>query len=218
MKVAIAYYRVSTDRQGISGLGLEAQKQAVQQFTGLNGFALTDELVEVETGKKHRRPILQLALEACKKQQATLLIAKLDRLARNVAFVSALIESGVDFKAVDMPDANKLMVHVIAAFAEYERDMISARTTEALRAARQRGVELGKYGRDVLSKQNKGLADRFALSLLPLVDELRRKGIKTVREITDEFNRRKIPTYRNSGRWHESTVHNIIQRQKRVWK
>lgn len=212
MKKAITYYRVSTERQGASGLGLDAQKQAVQEFANANNFMLTSEYIEVESGKKSNRPVLLEALSACKGERATLLIAKLDRLGRNVAFISKLMEAGIDFKAVDNPHAGKLIVHIMAAFAEHERDMISERTIAALKVAKSKGVELGKYGRNVLSIANKQEADRFAQSLQPLLDKLRQKEIKTVRAITQELNKRKIPTFSKTGRWHTSTVHNVIKR------
>lgn len=138
----VAYYRVSTQRQGRSGLGLDAQKQAVRDYLHGGTWVLIGEYKEVETGKGsnalERRPQLREALAFCKKHRATLLVAKLDRLARNVAFVSALMESNVEFTACDFPQANRLTVHILAAVAEHERDMISQRTREALAAARWR--------------------------------------------------------------------------------
>ena len=211
MKKAITYYRVSTERQGLSGLGLDAQKQAVQEFAKAHGFLLTFEFVEIESGRKNKRPILLQALSECKNSRATLLIARLDRLGRNVAFISKLMEAGVDFKAVDNPYAGKLIVHIMAAFAEHERDLISQRTTEALIVARNKGVELGKNGRYVLSVRNKQQADQFALTMMPLIDGLRQEGHKTVRSITHELNRRRVPAY-NGGQWHVSTVYQVMKR------
>lgn len=216
MKKAKTYYRVSTERQGISGLGLDVQRQAVHDFASANGFLLTDEYIEVESGRKCNRPVLLQALDECKKEQATLLIARLDRLGRNVAFISKLMESGVDFKAVDNPYAGKLVVHIMAAFAEHERDMISQRTKEALRVAKGKGVELGKHGRYELSVKNKREADRFALATKPLLDELGQKGITTMRAIAEELNRRLTPTYQHGGRWHASTVYQVVKRLRRL--
>src|SRR5215472_8539959 len=143
----IAYYRVSTERQGKSGLGLDAQRTAVIDYLNGGGWKLLGEFTEVETGKGRnalaRRPQLKAAIEVCRKQKATLLIAKLDRLARNVHFISGLMESGVEFVAVDMPMANRLTVHILAAVAEHEREMISARTKAALQAAKAKGTKLG---------------------------------------------------------------------------
>ncbi len=212
MKKAITYYRVSTERQGASGLGLDAQKASVRQFAAANNFQLSGEYIEIESGKKNARPVLQQALNACRQKGATLLIAKLDRLGRNVAFISRLMEAGVDFKAVDNPFAGKLIVHIMAAFAEHERDQISERTTAALAAAKQRGVVLGSYGRTVLAKLNKKKARQFALKMKPVIQKLRDMGITTIRGITCELNRLQVPTFRNTGnRWHLSTVHNILR-------
>ena len=151
MNKAIAYYRVSTDRQGKSGLGLEAQNETVKQFATFKQWELIGEFTEIESGKKNNRPQLQEALKQCLKQKAVLVIAKLDRLGRNVAFISSLMESKVEFVAVDNPHANRLMLHLLAAFAEHEREQISTRTKEALKVAKNRGIILGKYGRNVLS-------------------------------------------------------------------
>ena len=120
----VSYFRVSTDKQGRSGLGLEAQREAVSQFVSGRGAAVIAEFVEIESGSKNDRPQLALALETCRRHKAVLIIAKLDRLGRNVAFVSALMESDVEFIAADNPHASKLMLHMLAAFAEHEREMI----------------------------------------------------------------------------------------------
>ena len=142
----VAYYRVSTKQQGASGLGLEAQERAVLEYLGERAGQLAGGFVDVETGtsKGNKRPELAKAIAQCRREKATLLIAKLDRLARNVAFVSNLMESGVEFLAVDMPQANKFTIHILAAVAEYEAEMISKRTKAALESARARGVRLGK--------------------------------------------------------------------------
>jgi len=217
MKKAITYYRVSTERQGINGLGLDAQKKAVRDFANANDFMLANEYIEIESGKRNARPLLQQALTACIEQKATLLIAKLDRLGRNVAFISKLLEAGVDFKAVDNPYAGKLIVHIMAAFAEHERDQISERTIVALRAAKARGVSLGKYGRDVLSKVNETKAEAFAKSIEPTIEKLQGNGHTTIRDIMNELNRLQIPTYRNNGqKWHVSTVHSVMSRLNNI--
>lgn len=146
----IAYFRVSTDKQGKSGLGLDAQREAVMRYLNGGSWDMAGEFTEVETGKGSnaldKRPQLRAALEMCRKMKATLVIAKLDRLARNVHFVSGLIESGVEFVAADMPQANKVMIQMHSVMAEWERDQISKRTKEALAAAKARGVVLGKTG------------------------------------------------------------------------
>src|SRR5256884_8398558 len=139
----IAYFRVSTDKQGKSGLGLEAQREAVLTYLDGGRWSLVQEFVEIESGKHNERPQLAAALAACKKHKAKLVIAKLDRLSRNLAFIATLMESGVEFIAVDNPHATKLTVHILAAVAEHEREMISERTIAALQAAKARGVRLG---------------------------------------------------------------------------
>src|SRR5262245_2711635 len=143
----VAYYRVSTDRQGKSGLGLDAQKKAVLDYLNGGSWELVAEHTEIESGKNNERPALTKAIEACRRHKATLVIARLDRLSRNVAFIAALMDSGVAFVAVDNPHANKLTVHILAAVAEHEREMISERTKAALAAAKARGKRLGKIGR-----------------------------------------------------------------------
>lgn len=211
MNKAVPYYRVSTSRQRKSGLGLAAQKKAVHAFAKANGFELLKAVVETESGSKCNRRGLQQALQVCKQEGATLLIAKLDRLARNVAFVSRLIEAGTDFKAVDNPYADKLLVHIMAAFAEHEREQISQRTKAALQAAKARGVRLGSHGRDVLSKLNHQRSMQFARVMQPTLDALRLRGFTTMRSMAAELNRLAIPTYRSgSHKWHASTVHKLV--------
>jgi DNA invertase Pin-like site-specific DNA recombinase len=141
----IAYYRVSTKRQGLSGLGLEAQRESVAAYLASVLGKLVGEFVEVEHGtrKGNHRPQLAAALTQCRVHGATLVIAKLDRLARNVAFTSNLMESSVDFVACDYPQANRLTIHILASVAEHEAEMISARTRAALQAAKRKGTILG---------------------------------------------------------------------------
>jgi Resolvase, N terminal domain len=141
----VAYYRVSTERQGRSGLGLEAQQEAVRSYLNGGRWRLDAEVIEIESGKRSDRPKLAEALRLCRLHGAKLIIARLDRLARNVAFVSALMESGVDFVAVDFPQANRLTVHILAAVAEHEAKAISERTKAALAAAKARGKKLGGH-------------------------------------------------------------------------
>ncbi len=207
----IAYYRVSTDKQGKSGLGLDAQRKAVEGHIKAAGGVLIEEYTEIESGHKNKRPELNTALSACKKQKAVLIIAKLDRLGRNVAFIASLMESRVDFVCCDNPHANRLMLHMLAAFAEHEREQISERTKKALAAAKARGVELGKNGKDVLAPQNKKEADRFAESMKPVIEDIKKAGCTTIRGIRDELNRREIPSARENA-WHYGTVYNLLQR------
>lgn len=216
MKRAIAYYRVSTERQGRSGLGLEAQQKSVEHFASINDFKLIEEFIETESGKKNRRLGLLAALKECKHQDATLLIAKLDRLSRRVTFIATLMESGVDFKVVDNPYAETFTLHILAAVAQKECEDISKRTTVALAAAKARGVELGKFGKEVLSQRNKEKANAYAQSLQPIIDKIRAQGIKTVRGIADELNRLKISTAKGGQKWHICTVFNLLQRIKQL--
>jgi DNA invertase Pin-like site-specific DNA recombinase len=145
----VAYYRVSTDRQGRSGLGLEAQQAAVRGY--LSASAPIAEFIEIESGKRNDRPQLEQALALCRKRKARLVIAKLDRLSRNLAFIATLMDSGVEFVAVDNPHANRLTLHILAAVAEHERHMIADRTKAALQAAKNRGMRLGRNGADRLA-------------------------------------------------------------------
>jgi DNA invertase Pin-like site-specific DNA recombinase len=217
MKTAIAYYRVSTDQQGKSGLGLEAQREAVRLFAEREGYQVTAHYTEIESGKKNKRPQLLVALDQCRKKKATLIIAKLDRLGRNVAFIANLMESRVQFKAVDNPHADELMIHLLAAFAQHERKQISTRTKDALQAAIRRGVRLGKHGKEVLSQQNSKAADEFAERMRPTIVEIEQQGMATIRGICEELNRREIPTFRNQGEiWHIPTVHRLVKRMREV--
>lgn len=217
----VSYVRVSTQRQGASGLGLDAQRKAVADFLGSQAGDLVDEFTEVESGKRNDRPQLAAALVACRRHKATLLIAKLDRLARNVAFVANLMESGVEFVAVDMPMANRLTVHILAAVAEHEREAISARTKAALAAAKARGRRLGwsiegRRGEQAQASRRgadsgRFRADAFAANVVPIVESIRTSGISTLAGIADALNARGIKTARG-GRWHPMTVRNVMQR------
>ena len=183
----VAYFRVSTDKQGRSGLGLEAQREAVLAFLNGGKWALVAEFVEVESGKRNDRPQLTAALAACKKHKAKLVIAKLDRLSRNLAFIAALMESGVEFVAVDNPHANKLTVHILAAVAQHERELIAQRTRDALQAAKARGTKLGNpklaAARKTAIEGNRAAADRYAANVLPVIREIQASGITTLRGV-----------------------------------
>lgn len=211
MKNAVAYYRVSTERQGESGLGLEAQQASVKEFVRFKNYILINEFTEIESGAKKKRPVLIQALEYCKRNKCTLIIAKLNRLGRNVALISALMESKVDFLCVDLPEANRFVIHIMAAVAEYQRDEISSNTKAALQAAKKRGVRLGKNGVN-LAKRNKEKSVLFALGLKPVIQKIINEGYKTIEGIKSELNRRKIPCFRENGHWHNSTVHNVLKR------
>ena len=180
----VTYFRVSTVRQGLSGLGLDAQRQTVTQFLSGSPRKVLTEFVEIETGKGanalDRRPQLRLALELCRKSGATLLIAKLDRLARNVHFVSGLMESKVKFVACDLPEANQLTIHIMAAFAEHEARRISERTRDALAAAKARGVVLGTTGPVNLKRhtqERQDAARAFQARLNPVLDGFVAQGL-----------------------------------------
>ena len=182
----------------------------------LNGgdWELVGDFTEVETGKGakalNKRPQLVDAIMLCRKHKAKLVIAKLDRLARNVHFISGLMETRVDFVAVDMPSADPFMLHVYAAMAEEETRRISQRTKDALAAAKARGVVLGQNGQ-VLADQNKADADGFARSVAPAVHKIRKAGAVSVRQIAAELNRQDIPTARG-GTWHVPTTHRLLKR------
>ena len=208
MTAFVAYYRVSTDRQGQSGLGLDAQRAAVASF--LAGRALVAEFTEIESGRKNDRPQLAAALEQCRQTRAVLVIAKLDRLARNVAFISRLLESGVEIRCCDMPDANRLTLHILAAVAEHEREMISARTAAALAAAKARGVRLGNPRPDMpkLTAAAAQQAADFRMRLAPLICSLRVEG-HSLRAIAAELNARGILTLRGRA-WQASTVRGVL--------
>jgi DNA invertase Pin-like site-specific DNA recombinase len=211
----VAYYRVSTDRQGRSGLGLEAQQKAITEYLNGGAWELVGEFIEVESGKKSDRLELGRAMEACRKHKARLVIAKLDRLSRNLAFVATLMESGVEFVAADMPFANKLTIHILAAVAEHEREAISERTKVALAAAKARGKRLGtpdpagavkRMGRALKAKTS-----RFAANVLPIIREIQSAGHTSCNAIARQLNARKVATARG-GRWRHVQVRQILDR------
>jgi len=216
----VAYLRVSTDRQGKSGLGLDAQRKAVQAFvTGRAGEQVA-EFVEVESGKVNERPQLALALAEARKAGAVLLIAKLDRLARNVAFIANLLEAGVEVTAADMPEANRFILQIMACVAEQEGRAISDRTRSALAAAKARGTALGwsipsrkaEQAEAALkgAKVNAVKADRYANNVLPLIIDAQRRGL-SLNQIAAELNARGVTTARG-GQWYATTVKNVLGR------
>lgn len=221
----VAYYRVSTKRQGDSGLGLDAQRDAVQRFIG--GAALVAVHQEVESGGRADRPALEAALRDCRIHRATLVIAKLDRLARSVAFISRLQEDGVDFVAVDLPHANTFTVQIMAAVAEHERKLIAERTRSALRAAKARGVQLGgrrgahriedhaQRGRVRSAEVRTAKADALASDRLEVVRAIRADGVATLQGIARELNRRSIPAPRG-GAWSAGQVRRVVLRVESV--
>lgn len=212
MKQAIAYYRVSTNRQGKSGLGLEAQQIAVKNYCKLSEHELIREVMEVKSTRKYRVGLLQ-ALELCREMNAILVVARLDRLGRDVEQIAGIVKSNVEIVVTDNPHANRFTIHILAAVAEDQRQRISENTKDALSAAKRRGVILGKNG-TMLAIANKKAAEEFAQKLSPLLKRLKNKGITSVRSVSQELNKRKIPTFRGAGRWHPSTVYTLMNRLK----
>lgn len=216
----VGYYRVSTDKQGRSGLGLEAQKDAVERHVRAAGGTVLRDYIEVESGKRNDRPKIAQAIAHAKVTGSTLIIAKLDRLARSVAFISTLMESGVDFVAADMPLANRLTIHILAAVAEHEREAISQRTKDALQAAKRRGVRLGNpngaralhgLGNAAAIAATKAHARRRAEDLLPIVEAIRAEGWTTLADIAREMNQRGIKTARDAA-WHPASVMRLLRK------
>jgi DNA invertase Pin-like site-specific DNA recombinase len=217
----VAYYRVSTARQGRSGLGLEAQKKAVADFLNGGSWQLLAEFVEVESGKADDRPELEQALAMCELAGATLVVAKLDRLSRNLAFLAKLQESGARFVAADMPEANELTIHIMAAVAQAERKAISNRTKEALAAAKARGVRLGgnrgniedlRKGPAISADVRQRQARERALKVARQIDAVRSgEGATSLREIARGLNDRGITAPRG-GKWHAAQVKAVLQR------
>jgi DNA invertase Pin-like site-specific DNA recombinase len=226
MKKLIAYYRVSTKKQGVSGLGLEAQESSVQDYAARSRGQILQSYKEVESGKNSERPALAKAITQAKLTKSTLVIAKLDRLARNLHFVSALMESGVDFVCCDIPDANRLTIHILAAVAEAESKAISDRTKAALAAAKKRGVKLGanrkntfnalrraegwKKGTKVAAKVRTSRTKEAYEGIMPDIHELRHLG-SSYREIARWLNDRHYTT--STGKpWSSTAVLRVVER------
>ena len=216
----VSYLRVSTAGQGRSGLGLEAQRHAVDSYLNGGSWELVAEFVDVESGKKDDRPELQKALHYAKVTGAILVIAKLDRLSRDAHFLLGLQKAGAKFVAADMPEANETMVGFMAIMAQHEREMISRRTKEALAAAKARGVKLGNpngaahlrgLGNNAAVARIRENADNYATDLEPIIAHMRQQGIRSVRAMARELNRRGILTARG-GRWHPTTVARLLDR------
>jgi len=211
----VGYVRVSTKRQGKDGLGADAQRDIINRYVDKQSGDLLAVFAEEESGKKTKRPELESAIRLAKQEKATLVIAKLDRLARNVYFTAKLMDSGVDFVCCDMPQANKMTIYILAAVAEDERERISARTKAALAQKKKRGEPLGNKNIVNIAKignaAKKKYADKMAQDIMPIVTELKSVGLTTLAGIADGLNKRGIPTARG-GKWHASTVNNIIGR------
>ncbi|NVN91994.1 MAG: recombinase family protein [Desulfuromonadales bacterium] len=218
----VSYSRVSTIRQGVSGLGLDAQKKAIADYLNGGDWELLAEFVEIESGKHDNRQQLQKALHLCLMTGATLVIAKLDRLSRDLHFISSIQKSNIEFVACDMPAANRFTIHILAAVAEHEREMISQRTKAALQAARIRGTKLGNHGNltntalkegrklGVIARKKK--ADTFALQIAPIIAVFQEQEL-TLSQMTAELNRRNILTSSGKiGHWSVTTVRNVVIR------
>lgn len=218
----ISYLRVSTQKQGSDGLGIDAQRRSINDFLNGGEWKILDEFVEVESGKRDdNRPKLNDALAACKRKKAKLVIAKLDRLSRNVAFIANLMESGVEFVAVDSPYANKLTIHILAAMAEHEREMISKRTKEALKAAKARGIKLGSpigLSQEAILKGVKAAktariakADRYAEAVRDIIVGYKDQGM-SLNAIARKLTKDEETTPRGRYTWTPTTVKNVLAR------
>jgi len=216
----VTYVRVSTSGQGRSGLGIEAQRHALGQFAKAEGFEVVREFVEVETGKGadalDRRPQLKAALAAAKKLKCHVAVAKLDRLSRDVHFISGLMAHKVPFLVAELgSDVDPFVLHLFAALAEKERSLISTRTRQALTAAKARGVTLGNprlhEARKNAVEAVKAEADRYAANVLPIIREAQKAGATTLRQIAEALNARGVTTARG-GQWHAMSVRNVLER------
>jgi DNA invertase Pin-like site-specific DNA recombinase len=218
----VGYIRVSTAMQGKSGLGIEAQRTAIVDYLNGGNWELIAEFVEVESGKLDERVKLQEAMKHCQMTGATLVIAKLDRLSRDSHFIGSIMKSGIEFIAVDMPAANKFTIHILAAVAEHEREMISQRTKSALQAAKARGKVLGnpqnlnseaaEKGRELGVKARQAKADEFASKVVPKIKELADMGM-SLNGIARELNTQDILTRRGkAGAWTPTAVKNALER------
>ena len=216
----ILYIRVSTSQQGRSGLGIEAQRETLVRFAEAEGFEVLREFVEVETGKGSdaldRRPKLAAALAAARKAKCHVAVAKLDRLSRDVHFISGLMAHRVPFLVAELgPDVDPFVLHLFAALAEKERSLIATRTRQALKAAKARGVTLGNprltEARENAVEAVRAAADRHAANVLPIIREAQKAGATTLREIADVLNARGVSTARG-GQWHATSVRNMMAR------
>lgn len=217
----IGYYRVSTDRQGKSGLGLDAQRKAVENFLNGNGWEIVAEFTEVESGKRNDRPELERALAACRLHQATLVIAKIDRLARNQQFLMGLVDSGVDVIFCDLPEippgaVGRFMLQQMAAVAELEAGLISERTKAALaRSEKKLGGFRGYVPTDAdrarAVEAKKAKAAGRDRDLMPIIEELREAGVTSLRGLAEALNERSIPAPRG-GQWHANGVRRVLAR------
>jgi DNA invertase Pin-like site-specific DNA recombinase len=217
----IAYYRVSTKRQGASGLGLEAQRESVRNYLNGGNWRLLEEFTEIESGKKDDRPMLEEALKMCRLTNAKLIVAKLDRLSRNLEFLARLQSSKTKFVCADMPEANELTIHIMAAMAQHERQVISKRVKEALAIAKERGTVLGNPRLSEtrptdLTEANKQRQENYSAYLKdirPVIEDIRKGGITSLLGIANELNRRGFQT-RRGKKWTAQQVKNYTELPK----
>lgn len=214
----IAYYRVSTEKQGKSGLGLEAQRESVLHHVEQEGGALVAEYSDVISGSSETREQLDLALRRCEREKATLIISKLDRLARQLSFLAKFIESKVPLVVAELPHANKMLLQMMAVFAEAERDMVSQRTKDALAAAKKRGVVLGNPrladARASAASVREKKADAFALQYYDNIRRMKENGygLAKIAELLNDAGKHGP----RGGRWYATSVSNLISRAERL--
>ena len=215
----VTYLRVSTDKQGIAGLGMEAQRKAVEDLAAARGAEILAEFSEVESGSKDDRPELMAALELCRKEKAALLVAKVDRLGRSVAQIAVLLESEVEIAIADMPLADRFNVHIIAAVAELERVKISERTKAALAALKAKGKKLGSKNIRAVAAAGRAArtlkANEIAENVYPVIERIKKFGVTSLRGIAQELTERKIETPSGRPVWHPQQVKLIIERVER---
>jgi len=221
MKQAVAYLRVSTAKQGKSGLGLDAQREAIERFAASEGIEVVSWFTEVETGKGSdaldRRPELAKALTSARKLKAPVIVAKLDRLSRDVHFISGLMAQRVPFLVAELgADTDPFVLHLYAALAEKERALISIRTKAALQAKKASGAKLGNRtnledAQKLGAAANAQAADAFAVNVLPIVQSIKAAGVTSLRGIADALNARGVQTPRG-GQWHPASVARLIDR------
>ena len=219
----IAYYRVSTTKQGVSGLGLDAQREMVRRYLDGGSWTLLDQFTEIESGRRDDRPNLLKAIKLCQLKNAKLVVSKLDRLSRDLHFITSLQKSGIKFVVAENPDMNELTVHIFAAMAEHERKLISKRTKEALAIAKQRGVKLGNPiilnggqiagsgDTTVARKVKTDKANDYAHKMKEIIEDIKAAGHSSLRSIAHELNNRDFTTRRNNE-WTANSVRLCIMR------
>lgn len=216
----VLYYRVSTQRQGQSGLGLEAQQQQAMHYLQQVGGQAVEEFVEIESGRKEDRPQLQKAIELCQAWDATFLVAKFDRLSRDAHFLLGLQKAGIKFIAADNPQANELTVGILALVAQQEAKAISERTKAALAAAKARGVKLGGFkgyyldhkDRQRSTEARSQKANHKAMRLKPILDRVNPDGSLSLGKVADVLNVEGVPTMSGKGQWNSKSVQRVYQR------